>query len=178
MNQSISELLEQIKDRVLKAKPDAFIFGVEETPVLVHGKRSFKVIEYGITLRDHTGMIYNTICLSPIKVGTEHPYTLIFDNHDTNNSGESKLRFILYKEQNAVLSSNDEVEGSVYICVINQDGRNPMVINFSIATGPKGRYSAFVSDCDTNYLQYARTNALLISAQAGRITAIKDRSPF
>lgn len=164
MKNQLNSFLEDLKTRVQKGKDNAFLFVDEERPVLVQGHCRFEVIEYSIHLIDGTGRKHSIAAFSPIESKPLSPtYWMLFDNHGSTANGEDNVRFLLFEGEKIVLSSNDDVTGFVYICAA-QSNKRAVGISFSIATGPKGRYSGFVCDGDPNYIQYVRVAALLASS--------------
>lgn len=133
----------------------------------MQGLRSFRVVEYAISLVDDMGRQYDVEHFSQEKMEPTHThYCILFDSYGSSSNLDDSVRFILFDGNKVVLSSLDAVRGGVYIGTAAPDGKTVVGISFSIAEGPTGKYSAFACDNDHNFVQFLRVAAMQISPMA------------
>lgn len=154
------DLEQDLLRRVRAGKNNAILLITQDKPCICINNKKFEAAEYAIVLEQRNGDKISVRGGSSTNPSTseEAHYLFIDDKGPEGN----QVRFVLYKGDALVASSNDTVTGHVYIAVKNGNSNKLHVISFVIASNGDRIYSSLVSDGDSNIFQYCRYASMLI----------------
>lgn len=146
-------LAEDLSQRLNKGKQHTYLFIGGIHPKLITQNSEFIIHEYILSIYDDGGNEYKGNFNSNTPDTLRPPFSILFDN---NGVGENQVRFILYNEDDPILSSTTDVHGTFVAIASKKDSDKLFAVAFAISNTDNGKLSICVSGGDEVLVQYLR----------------------